>query len=84
MRLISALIPPIVITSMMVVALLITVTFQNQITPATQQTISTETPFMTMSTGGNLTFSFGGFLLATLLADLAVFLPLFVLGRRAK
>jgi hypothetical protein len=83
-RLIGALIPPIIITSMMVAALLITVTFENQVPPATQQTIATQMPFMTMPTGGNLVLSFGGFLLATLAADLAIFLPLFFLGRRDK
>jgi|GEM_PF-5075887 len=84
MRLIAALIPPIIITSMMVVALLITVTFENQVSPATQQTVAAQMPFMTMPTGGNLVLSFGGFLLATLVADLAIFVPLFLLSRRGK
>ena len=84
MRLIGALIPPIIITSMMVAALLITISFENQVSPTTQQTISAQMPFMTMPTGGNLVLSFGGFLLATLLADLAIFVPLFLLGRRDK
>ena len=84
MRLIGALIPPIIITSMMVAALLITITFENQVSPATQQTISAQMPFMTMPTGGNLVLSFGSFLLATLLADLAIFVPLFLLGRHRK
>ena len=69
---------------MMVAALLITITFENQVSAATQQTISAEMPFMTMPTSGNLTLSLGGFLVATLVADLAIFLPLFVLGRRDK
>ena len=84
MRLVVALIPSIIITSMMVAALLITVTFENQVSPATQETIAAQMPFMTMPTGGNLVLSFGGFLLATLLADLAIFVPLFLLGRRDK
>ena len=83
-RLIGALIPPIIITSMMVAALLITVTFENQVAPATQQTIAAQMPFMTMPTGGNLVLSFGAFLLATLVADLAIFLPLLFLGRRHR
>jgi hypothetical protein len=69
---------------MMIAALLITVAFENQVSPATQQTIASQMPFMTMPTGGNLVLSFGGFLLATLLADLAIFVPLFLLGRREK
>ncbi len=81
-RLAVALIPPIIITSMMIAALLITVTFENQVSPATQQAIAAQMPFMTMPTGGDLVLSFGGFLLATLLADLAIFVPLFLLGRR--
>jgi len=84
MRLIGALIPPIIMTSMMIAALLITITFENQVSPATQQTIAAQMPFMTMPTGGNLVLSFGGFLLATLLADLAIFVPLFLLSRRDK
>ena len=69
---------------MMTAALVITVTFENQVSAATQQTISAQMPFMTMPTGGNLVLSFGGFLLATLLADLAIFVPLFLLSRRDK
>jgi hypothetical protein len=84
MRLIVALVPPIIITSMMVIALLITITFENQVSPATQQAISAQMPFMTMPTGGNLELSFGGFLLATLVADLAIFAPLYLLGRRDR
>jgi hypothetical protein len=82
MRLISALIPPMIITSMMVVALLITVTFENQVSAATLQTVSAQMPFMTMPTGGNLELSFGGFLVVTLMADLVIFVPLYLLGRR--
>ena len=83
-RLVVALIPPIIITSMMIAALVITVTLENQVSPATQQTIAAQMPFMTMPTGGNLVLSLGGFLLATLLADLAIFVPLFFLSRRDK
>jgi hypothetical protein len=84
MRRVTALIPPFIITSMMVVALLITVTFENQVPPVTQQAIAAQMPFMTMPTGGNLQLSFGAFLVVTLMVDLVIFVPLYLLGRRGK
>jgi hypothetical protein len=81
MRLIGALIAPSVITAMMIAGFFIVITFQNQVPPATQQVIAEQMPFMSMPTKGNLVLSFGSFLLATLVADIAVFVPVFLLSR---
>ena len=78
-------VPPIIITSMMFIGLFITVTFQNQVPTADQEAVAAQSmPFMTMSTSGNLVLSFGAFLLVILVADLALFVPLYLLGRRSR
>ena len=69
---------------MMIAAFLITVTFQNQVPTATQQAIARQTPFLSVQTGGNLVVSLGSFLLATAVADLVLFVPLFLLSRRGR
>jgi hypothetical protein len=81
MRIAAALVPPVLIVSMMVAAYLVIVTFENQVPLATQQAIAQQMPFMSMPTGGNLVLSFGSFLLATLVASLAIFVPLVLLSR---
>lgn len=79
------LIPPVVFTSMMVVALFVVVTFENQVPSAAQQAIAAkEMPFMNMPTGGNLVLSFGAFLVVTLIADVVLFVPLYLSGRRGR
>jgi hypothetical protein len=69
---------------MMIAAFLITVTFENQVPVATQQAIAQQTPFLSVQTNGNLVVSLGNFLLATAIADLVLFVPLFLLGRRDR
>ena len=69
---------------MMVAAILIIVVFENQVPTATQQAVAEQMPFMSMPTGGNLVLSFGSFLVATLIAALAVFVPLFLLTRQDR
>lgn len=82
---VGPLVPPIIITCMMFIGLFITVTFQNEVPTATQEAIAAQSmPFMTMSTSGNLVLSFGAFLVATLIADLALFVPLYLMGRRGR
>jgi len=69
---------------MMVAAFLIIVVFENQVPTATQQAVAEQMPFMSMPTGGNLVLSFGSFLVATLIAVLAVFVPLLLLTRQDR
>jgi hypothetical protein len=69
---------------MMVAAFFITVTFENQVPAATQEIVAQQMPFMSMPTGGNLVVSVGSFIVATLVADLAIFVPLLLLGRRGS
>ncbi len=69
---------------MMVIAFFITVIFENQVPPAVQESIAQQTPFISVKTGGNLVVSLGNFLLATLVADLVMFVPLYLLGSRGE
>ncbi|MDG6967169.1 MAG: hypothetical protein JRN23_02140 [Nitrososphaerota archaeon] len=86
----ALLVPPILITLFMVFALATVVVFENRVSPSAQALIAEQeigakaTPFLDMSTGGNLVFSFGAFLLVTLFADLVLLVPLYLLDRRAR
>lgn len=80
----SPFIPPVIITTMMAIGFVITITFQNQVPYATQQVMAQEMPFMSFPTSGNLVVSFGSFLLVTLFADVVMFVPLYLLGRRGR
>ncbi len=84
MRIAAALVPAVVVVSMMVAAYLSIVAFENQVPLATQEAIAQQAPFMSMPTGGNLVLSLGSFLLATMVASLAVFVPLVLLSRHDR
>jgi hypothetical protein len=84
MRLAASLVAPVIVTSMMVAAYLIVATFENQVSLATQEAVAAQMPFMSMPTNGNLVLSMGSFLLATLVADAAILVPLLLLTRHDR
>ena len=80
----APLIPPIIVTAMMIAAFFIVAGFENQVPLATQQAIARQTPFLSVQTKGNLVVSLGSFLLATAIVDLVLFVPLYLLGRGGR
>jgi hypothetical protein len=81
----ALLIPAAIVTSMMVAGWVIVVNFENQVPVTIQEVISVHPAHLIdVSTGGDLVLSFGAFLLAVLVADVAITLPLLLLARRSS
>lgn len=86
----ALLVPSMVTTVLMVVAYALVVAFENQVSPSVQAILAEQElgaksiPFMNVATGGNLVFSFGAFLAATLVVGVVLFVPLYLLDRRAR